>query len=447
LFSLLIVLLLAGGLAACSAGGATPLPAGSPTPGTAPATSTEALPPAASPVTATQTPAATAVAGQSQTPAAPTSEPVAATAAPAIPNLAAVQLDFQEMVSGLRFPVGAANAGDGSARLFVIEEQGRIRVVKNGALLDAPFLDIVGRVGSSASEQGLLGLAFRPDYKSSGFFYVYYTDRRGNTVVSRFSSQPGQDQADAGSEHVLLQVDQPAANHNGGQLAFGPDGYLYIGLGDGGGAGDTYGNGQNQGSLLAKILRIDVTGGDPYAVPRDNPFAGQSGVRPEVWAWGLRNPWRFSFDRLTGDLYIADVGQNNYEEVDFQPASSKGGENYGWSIMEGKHCFREQGCDQSGLTLPVAEYDHSQGCSITGGYVYRGLEFPTLAGIYFFGDYCSGRVWGLARDAGGAWQMAELASTGQQITAFAEDESGALYTLDADSGTLFKLVPQVATGD
>lgn len=305
---------------------------------------------------------------------------------------------------------------------------------------DTPFLDITDRVGSSANEQGLLGLAFHPDYGQNGHFFVCYTDLLGDTVVSRFSSEPGADQAAADGERVLLQVDQPAANHNGGQLAFGPDGYLYIGLGDGGGAGDRYGNGQNPESLLAKILRIDVDGGEPYAVPADNPFAGQEGVRPETWAMGLRNPWRFSFDRATGDLYIADVGQSRYEEINIQAASGAGGENYGWPIMEGRHCYRQETCDQSGLTLPVAEYTHAQGCSVTGGYVYRGQEFPTLEGVYLFGDYCSGTIWGLARDAGGAWQMAGLAQSDQQLTAFGEDESGELYTLDAGEGTLYRIV-------
>jgi glucose/arabinose dehydrogenase len=240
---------------------------------------------------------------------------------------------------------------------------------------------------------------------------------------------------------VLLTLDQPASNHNGGHLAFGPDGYLYIGTGDGGGAGDQYGNGQNGQTLLGAMLRLGVDGDEPSTVPADNPFVGEPGVRDEIWALGLRNPWRYSFDRLTGDLYIADVGQNMYEEVNFQPASGPGGQNYGWPVMEGLHCFPADGtCDQAGFTLPVGEYDHTQGCSVTGGYVYRGQEFPLLTGVYLFGDYCSGRIWGLARSIdGGDWQVARLAQANVQLSAFGEDEQGELYLVDMGGGDLFKV--------
>jgi glucose/arabinose dehydrogenase len=269
----------------------------------------------------------------------------------------------------------------------VLEKPGRIRVVKDNALTPIPFLDITDRVGSSQSEQGLLGLAFHPDFTKNGFLYLNYTDLQGDTVVSRFAVSGDPDQVDPASEMVLLKLPQPAANHNGGHLAFGPDGYLYIGTGDGGAAGDRFGNGQNGRTLLGAMLRLDVAGGQPYTVPPDNPFVGNQDVRDEIWALGLRNPWRYSFDRQTGDLYIADVGQNQYEEVNIQLAGNPGGQNYGWPIMEATHCFPAgQACDPTDLTLPVAEYDHSQGCSVTGGYVYRGQEYPMLTGIYLFGD-------------------------------------------------------------
>jgi glucose/arabinose dehydrogenase len=350
---------------------------------------------------------------------------------------------LEQITSGLDTPVGIAHAGDGSGRLFVIEKPGRIRVLQDGQLTDTPFLDISERVSASQSERGLLGLAFHPDYASNGFFYVNYTDLRGDTTVSRFAvgSDPGR--ADPASETVLLVVAQPAANHNGGHLAFGPDGYLYIGTGDGGGAGDRYGNGQNPQTLLGAMLRIDVDGGSPYAVPADNPFVGSPGVRDEIWSIGLRNPWRYSFDRLTGDLYIADVGQNIYEEVNVQPAGSSSGQNYGWPIMEGLHCYPDgSDCDPAGLTLPVAEYNHAQGCSVTGGYVYRGQAFPALSGIYLYGDYCSGRIWGLVRSGDGAWQNAELGQADARISSFGQDESGELYLTDIAGGTLFRIIGQ-----
>jgi glucose/arabinose dehydrogenase len=289
-------------------------------------------------------------------------------------------------------------------------------------------------------------LAFHPNYAENGLFYVNYTDRQGDTVISRFSMPAGWDAgsapvADPGSETKLLTLDQPAANHNGGHLAFGPDGYLYIGTGDGGGAGDRYGNGQNGATLLGAMLRLDVDNGAPYAVPPDNPFVGNAAVRDEIWAIGLRNPWRYSFDRLTGDLYIADVGQNVYEEVDLQPASQGGGQNYGWPIMEASHCFpADSQCDQAGLTLPLLEYDHTQGCSVTGGYVYRGEQFPGLQGVYVFGDYCSGRIWGVRALAGGDPQVVQLARADVQLSSFGEDERGELYLVDMGGGKLFKLV-------
>jgi glucose/arabinose dehydrogenase len=356
---------------------------------------------------------------------------------------ATVKVRPEKVVGGLETPVGIAQAGDGSGRLFLLEKVGRIRVVQDGALLPTPFLDISDRVGSSASEQGLLGLAFHPQFGQNGYFFVNYTDVRGNTVVSRFSAG-GARQGDPASEEQILQVEQPAGNHNGGHLAFGPDGYLYIGLGDGGSANDRFGNGQNGQTLLGAMLRLDVNYGQPYGIPGDNPFITNPDVQNEIWALGLRNPWRYSFDRLTGDLYIADVGQNLYEEVNVQPAGSPGGQNYGWPIMEGMQCFpEERPCDRTGLTLPVADYDHSQGCSVTGGYVYRGQAYPKLTGIYFYADYCSGRIWGMAPDggAGGSgWQVAIVAESDIRISSFGQDEAGELYLLAINRGELYRIV-------
>jgi len=367
----------------------------------------------------------------------PTSTPTPSTVSGGDP--ASVRVELQPIASGLEAPLGITHGGDGSGRLLVLEKSGRIRVVKNNALTPMPFLDITDRVGSSQSEQGLLGLAFHPDFANNGFLYVNYTDLQGDTVVSRFAVSGDPDRADPASEMVLLTLPQPAANHNGGNLAFGPDGYLYIGTGDGGAAGDRFGNGQNGRTLLGAMLRLDVDGGQPYAVPPDNPFVGDPDVLDEIWALGLRNPWRYSFDRQTGDLYIADVGQNQYEEVNVQLTDNSGGQNYGWPIMEATHCFPEdRACDPTGLTLPVTEYNHSQGCSVTGGYVYRGQEYPALTGIYLFGDYCSGRIWGLAR-GDGKWQVSELARVDARISAFGEDEAGELYLADLGGGTVYKI--------
>ena len=372
-----------------------------------------------------------------------TPSPVSATpppsTAPAFPPTIGLELAF----SGFQAPVYLTHAGDPD-RLFVVEKAGRIWLIEGGERLPTPFLDITDRVGSQGSEQGLFSVAFPPDFATSGLFYVNYTDRLGDTVVARYRLREGDPrQADPASEQKLLQIQQPAANHNGGQLQFGPDGYLYIGTGDGGAAGDPWGNAQNLGVLLGKMLRIDVMGVETYNIPRDNPFLDQPGARPEIWAYGLRNPWRFSFDRATGDLYIADVGQNRYEEVDVQPADSRGGENYGWDVMEGSHCFEPpEGCDSSGLVLPAIEYDHSGGCSITGGYVYRGSRYPSLVGTYFFGDYCSGNVWGMRQDPSGQWTMALLLQTEINISSFGEDAEGELYVVGYRDGNIYRLVAQ-----
>ena len=293
------------------------------------------------------------------------------------------QLGLAPAITGLAQPTYIISARDGSGRLFVVLQGGTIRIIKNGVLQSTPFLDISTRV-SCCGERGLLSVAFPPGYAGKGHFYVYYTNTAGNLVIARYSLTANPDVADASSEAIVLTIDHPTfSNHNGGQLAFGPDGYLYIGTGDGGSAGDPNGNGQNTNVLLAKVLRIDVeSGATPYAIPGSNPVITPTPSRGEIWAYGLRNPWRFSFDRSTGDLYIGDVGQNNYEEVDFQPAASSGGQNYGWNIMEGLHCYNATTCNMSGLTLPVLEYDHSaSNCAITGGFVYRGTQFARMQGI------------------------------------------------------------------
>ncbi|HZG68144.1 MAG TPA: PQQ-dependent sugar dehydrogenase, partial [Herpetosiphonaceae bacterium] len=349
-------------------------------------------------------------------------------------------LELIPVVGGLESPLHMTHAGDGTGRLFVVEKGGRIRIIAGGTVLADPFLDISSLVLSRGSEQGLFAVAFHPAYATNGIFFVHYTDQAGDTVIIHYRVSTDPNRADPASGTKILGVDQPAANHNGGQIVFGPDGYLYIGLGDGGGAGDPQGNGQNRGSLLGKILRLDVDGGTPYAIPADNPCRTTAGARPEIWALGLRNPWRFTFDRATGDLFIADVGQNDLEEVNFQPAASKGGENYGWSIMESSQCFKPAaGCNRAGLVLPIVEYDHDFGCSITGGYRYRGQAAPAFGDAYFFADYCSGRIWGLAQHGAGVWNHSDLLDSNLSISSFGEDEQGELYVTDLRGGGVYRL--------
>lgn len=347
-----------------------------------------------------------------------------------------------EIVSGLNFPLYLSAPPGDLARLFIVEKGGVIRIVKNGALLPAPFLDISTRV-STGSEQGLLGLAFDPSYASTGRFVVHYTDVAGDTRLSSFQVSGDADIADPGTEVVILAADQPYDNHNGGQVLFGPDGFLYLGLGDGGSAGDPEGRGQDLSDLLGSILRIDVPISAPYTVPPDNPFVGVAGASPEVWSYGLRNPWRFSFDRATGDLYIGDVGQGQFEEVDISLAADGAGKgvNYGWNRMEGAHCF-SSGCDPSGLALPALEYDHREGCSITGGYVYRGSTVPALQGLYFFSDWCGGWVRSFRYSGGSATELTEWPSlrTGGIIVSFGEDAAGELYVIES-GGRVSKIVP------
>jgi glucose/arabinose dehydrogenase len=356
------------------------------------------------------------------------------------PSLDSLAINLMPVAGGFTRPVYLTDAGDGSGRLFVVEQAGRILIVKQGQVNPTPFLDIVSIVGSDANEQGLLSLAFHPNYSQNRFFYVNYTDKQGDTVIARYNVTDDPDVADPNSAKMLLNIDQPFGNHNGGQVVFGPDGYLYIGMGDGGAAGDPNNNGQNMNALLGKILRIDVDSADPYGIPQNNPFAANGQGSREIWSYGWRNPWRISFDRASGDMYIGDVGQNQYEEIDVELAGTPGGQNYGWRLMEGAHCFDPSTCDpaSSGLILPVAEYDHGQGCSVTGGYVYRGVQFPALTGVYFYGDFCSGIIWGLHREADGSWSNAELLSSGYLISSFGQDEAGEVYLVH-HGGEVFQI--------
>jgi glucose/arabinose dehydrogenase len=378
-------------------------------------------------------------------------------AAPLAAQPSGFTLDLQLVTAGLARPVGVYNAGDGSGRLFIVEQAGTIRIWDGAQLLPTPFLS---RSVECCNERGLLGLAFHPDYANNGLFYIHYSaPGTGNTVISRYQvSAMDPNVAEPASELVLLTQSQPFANHNGGQMAFGPDGFLYIALGDGGSAGDPQNNGQNLGTLLGKILRIDVSSMDVglnYAIPLSNPFVGEPGVREEIWAWGLRNPWRFSFDRATGDLFIADVGQNTIEEIDFQPAASAGGENYGWRRMEGSSCFNPpSGCNDGSLVLPILEYTHALGdCSVTGGFRYRGAAQPVFAGVYFFSDFCTGRIWGAVPGCGGVWRSVQLLDAPFNITSLGEDEAGEVYVVESgvSNGKLHRLVvdtltPQVFAG-
>ncbi len=354
------------------------------------------------------------------------------------PDPSRVNVTIELVVNGLERPVAVRAAGDGSGRLFIVEQPGRIRIVDRGILLSTPFLDITNRVRDSSNEQGLLGLALHPDYASNGRFFVNYTDLSGDTVVAEYSRSDGDPNlSNSMSEAIIITIQQPYANHNGGDLAFGPDGYLWIATGDGGNGGDPQGNGQKPETLLGKLLRVDVDNGSTYTIPPDNPFVNDPMARNEIWALGLRNPWRISFDRLTGDLYIGDVGQGSWEEIDFEARTNPGGRNYGWNTMEGSHCFGSFPCSTEGLTLPAAEYSHALGCAVTGGYVYRGTRFPALRGLYLYGDFCSGIVWALARSASGDWTAAEVGQTGASISSFGEDESGELYLTDLWTGSVY----------
>ena len=347
------------------------------------------------------------------------------------------QIRAVEVASGLSSPL-YLTAPPGDARLFVVEQVGRVRIIRNGSVLTRPFLDISGIV-ASGGERGLLSIAFDPNYASSGFFYVNYTDRAGDTRVERYRVTSDPDVGDQNSAKLILAVDQPYSNHNGGLVKFGPDGMLYIGMGDGGSGGDPQNHGQNRNTLLGDLLRIDVRTGDPYSIPADNPYRQDPNARPEIWAYGLRNPWRFSFDPPSGQLYIADVGQNQWEEINAVPANAPG-LNYGWRIMESAHCYNPSNCSSSGLVAPVHEYSHSDGCSITGGYVYRGTRMSALAGHYFYADYCRGWVRSFRVSNGRAVDHRDWLTGLGSITSFGVDAVGELY-VTSGNGRVYRLEP------
>jgi glucose/arabinose dehydrogenase len=349
---------------------------------------------------------------------------------------------LQLVTSGLSDPVFVTAPPGDTARLFVVEQTGRIRVVRHDSLLPTAFLNLAGHIGFGG-ERGLLSLAFHPSYAVNGHCFVYFTNPAGDIRVVRYTVSADPNVLDSTTGDTILKAfHETNDNHNGGLLLFGPDGKLYAGLGDGGAANDPPGNGQNLDTLLAKILRIDVDAGSPYAIPADNPFVGHAGERGEIWLYGLRNPWRFSFDRITGDFYIGDVGQNLWEEVDVLPAGGAAGVNYGWNVMEGKHCFQASSCNMTGLALPVVEYGHSDGCAVTGGYVYRGTRVTALAGVYLYGDYCSGWVRSFRYAGGAATEHRDWPSLAVNggLSSFGEDARGELY-LTSLSGKLYRVVP------
>ena len=378
---------------------------------------------------------------------APTSSGASASGPSASIDPAAIGLGLKLVTGGLDAPLDIVDPGDGSGRLFIVEQGGLIRIVKDGKLVAKPFLDIHGRV-SCCDERGLLGLAFAPQYGSSDDrFFMDYTDVNGDTAIASASVGPDPDVADPTSIKVLLSIAQPFPNHNGGDIVFGPDGDLYIGMGDGGSGGDPHGNGQSLDTLLGKLLRIDVIAPPPsgkaYVVPSTNPFIGRAGAMPEIWTYGLRNPWRFSFDSKTGDLWIGDVGQDRFEEVDRATKASGGGRgaDFGWNIMEASHCYPDgDSCDKTGLVLPITEYDHSLGdCAVVGGYVYRGKAFPALDGLYLFGDDCSGYIRAVVADGPSTQAPALLLMSGRTISSFGEDAAGELYLTDLASGELYEV--------
>jgi glucose/arabinose dehydrogenase len=354
------------------------------------------------------------------------------------------RLSIEPFVDGLTAPVDVAWRADDPSTLFVVQQIGRIRIVRNDRLVERPFLDISGQV-RAGGEQGLLGLAFLPG-SQSGRFFVYYTDTEGAQVVASYDTDDGdRDVADPDTATIWLRMADRYGNHNGGSLVFGPDGYMYIGTGDGGGGGDPLDSGRHLDTLLAKVLRIDVSGapadGDPrYAIPPDNPFVDRSGARPEIFHTGLRNPWRIRFDRATGDLWIADVGQGEREEIDVSRTGVRGLD-FGWNIMEGTACFRSVStdCATPELTLPVTEYSHDLGCSVTGGTVYRGEAFPALQGWYVFSDYCSGEFWAIDASKDRTEEPAIVADTDLSISAIAEDTAGELYATDLSAGQLLRI--------
>jgi glucose/arabinose dehydrogenase len=356
------------------------------------------------------------------------------------PGASALSVRLEPVLQGLRQPLDVRAAPDGSGRLFVVEKAGIVRVGRDGQVMEQPFLDLRGIVGARGSEQGLLGMVFHPRYAENGYFYVNYTDTNGDSVVARYQVSADPDIADPGTGSVVLVQPQPYPNHNAGNLMFGPDGYLWIGWGDGGSGGDPQRNGQSGSTWLGKMLRVDVDNGSPYAIPPDNPYVGSPDILNEIWAFGLRNPWRYSFDALTGDLFIGDVGQGAWEEISFVPAGTPGGVNFGWNVAEGNHCFRSTSCDLSPFVPAVAEYDHSaDDCAVVGGFVYRGSAFPAMSGVYFYADECSGRMWSMTRDEAGNWSGGEIMNTRVNFSSFGEDEARELYVTGFNDGTVYRL--------
>jgi len=372
----------------------------------------------------------------------PSATPPTASCAAGAPVSGIPALTARLVASGLRNPLDLQAAPGDRERLYVVEQGGRIRVIRNGQLQATPLLDVSGRI-SSGGERGLLGLAFHPQFATNRRFFVNYTNPRGDTHVAEFRASSA-DTADPASERVVLTETQPFANHNGGGLAFDNAGRLLIALGDGGSGGDPLGNGQKLDTFLGKILRIDVDAAPPYAVPADNPFRATPGAAPEIWAYGLRNPFRISVDRPSGDLYIGDVGQNRVEEIDVGLASRRGGENYGWNTLEGSQCYSpSSGCNRTGTTLPVYEYSHSEGCSVTGGVVYRGCRMPDLAGTYFFGDFCTGLVRSFRLASGQATDVRDWTASVRGVNSpasFGLDADGEVYVVDYD-GEVYRLEP------
>jgi len=349
-----------------------------------------------------------------------------------------LKIRLEPFIQDVEEPVDLTH--DGTKQLFVVEQAGKIRLVQDGKLQPKPWLDIRDRV-QAGGECGLLGIAFHPAFAKNGRFFVNYTTRQNglHTIISEFHAEPNASEASVETERVILKFKQPFANHNGGQILFGPDGMLYIGTGDGGAAGDPFNNGQRLDTLLGKILRINVDDQQPYAIPRDNPFVEHATARPEIWAYGLRNPWRFCFDRVAGLLYAADVGQNQWEEIDV----IEKGKNYGWNLMEGTHPFKD-GRPRADLVNPIMEYDHRMGISVTGGYVYRGKRFPELAGFYIYGDFASGRIWGLKFEEARVKAVVELFQGAVSPSSFGEDSEGELYLCDYHHDRVLRLAPAEA---
>ena len=352
---------------------------------------------------------------------------------------------WEIIADGLNKPVALTSAQDGTGRLFAVEQGGLVKVIQEGEILPQPFMDLRGRLATTGGvSRGLLGLAFHPEFSNNRQLYVHYTNLAGNTIIAQFTAVYSGEVVDLDSELILLEISYPVGEHIGGDLSFGPDGYLYISIGDGGGPGygDQDNSAQDPDSLLGKILRIDVneTGEQEvaYQIPQDNPYSSGGG-RPEVWALGLRNPWRFSFDSHTGALFIGDVGENMVEEIDYLPAGNPGGANLGWNYREGSRVYRNQSPKDLQFTEPIIEYDHSQGCSVTGGAVYRGPALPEWSGIYLYGDYCQGKVWGLLQTENGAWSGELLYKLGAYIVSFGLDEMGEIYLVDI-AGKIYQLV-------